>query len=187
MKGKIGTRKAGDLSHKSSVMMIVSIVAVTIFIGTAIQPALSAPLPQKDSQPAAGEKDSLPCDCEEAAAEGSGCKMCIDAVFHAVRYMRTYVKDYIQYLRNQSIYFLWTAELTLTIIYGLGLGLIDSGFKIEIDYDELETTVDFWVDLLCGPQIFLITWFMARLGAISIGITWYLLSFCVDTHRILPI
>jgi hypothetical protein len=178
MEGKIGTIKAGDLSHKKSIMMIVSILAVTVFIGTAVQPALSAPSQNTDSQPVANEKEYFPCDCEQTTTEGAGCQRCVEAVFHAVKYMRAYVKET---FKGKGVYFLWTADVAIVVVEGLILGLKDSGFTIDIDYNELKSTVDFWVGKLWGPQMFFITRFMARLGAISIGITWYLLSFCVDS------
>jgi hypothetical protein len=182
MNGNRPTKKAGNYTHKRTVFMLVNILAVTIFIGTALQPAFAAPITKEQSGSLPNQDNTVYCNCIESTDTDAGCKMCIEAAFHAVKYMRNYVKQTIQ---GKGLYFLWTADVAIVVFEGLALGLIDSGFQIEIDYDKLHDTITFWTGKLWGPQMFFVTRFMARLAAISIGITWYLLSLCIDTSTII--
>jgi hypothetical protein len=182
MNGKLGNKKAGNFAGKNGVMMIVSILSVILFIGTALQPILSASTVKKDPQQAAGEKEYFTCDCEKDADAGSGGSVCAVAAFNTVKYMIQYVKTT---LKGKGIYFLWAADAAIVIFEGLILGIKESGFKPTIDFDKLRASINLWVSKLVGPQMFFITRFMARLGAISIGIFWYLLSICIDTSRII--
>jgi hypothetical protein len=134
-----------------------------------------------ETMPPTFEEECLPCQAEETTKDDVKCKTCIQAAFHAVKYMRNHVKDALS-----ETYFLWVADATILIIEGLILGVKDSGFKIEIDYNELNDTITFWSNKLIGPQIFFVTRFLAKLGVISIGVTWYLFSFCIDTTKIMP-
>ncbi|KYK24737.1 hypothetical protein AYK25_01530 [Thermoplasmatales archaeon SM1-50] len=183
MEGKFGNKKAGVVTRKTGLMMIISMLAVTLFIGVAVHPVLSANVVRNNLQPAADDEEYFYCDCDKEANDGAACKTCVEAVFHTVKYMKNHVKNT---LEGKGIYFLWTADAAILILEGLILGVKDSGYKIEIDYNELKNAVTFWVSKLWGPQMFFITRFMARLFAISIGITWYLLTFCIDTSTILP-
>jgi len=181
MKKKFGKKEAGGIALNSSVIMIVSIVAVTLFIGTAMQPviAISDSTASLNAKKELAEEEHLYCDCVKQISEDTGCKTCVEAVFYAVNFMKDHVKDS---FKDKGVYFLWTADLALVIVEGLVLGIQDSGFKIKIDQNELKNTVNYWINKLYGPQMFFVTRFMARLGAIYIGITWYLLSFCVYTN-----
>ncbi len=183
MKEVYGKYGAGSIPGNNGVKMIVSIMAVTLFIGMAMQAAIAVSIISIDTEPEAVEDECLACKSENPEVEKPKCETCVQAVFHAVKYMKDHVK------RNlpKDIYFLKTADASILIVEGLILGIKDSGFRIKIDYNDLNATVNFWVKKLVGPQLFFITRFMARFGAITIGITWYLLSFCVDTTVISPI
>lgn len=175
MKKIFGKNKAGGIPGNNGVKMIVSIIAVALFIGAAMQAAIAGSTPGMDHEQVAVEEECLPCKCTEPGIDDPKCETCVQAVFHAVKYMINHV---ITSLRGKGVYFLWTADASILIFEGLVWGIMDSGFKIKIDYNDLNSTINFWVKKLVGPQLFFVTRFMARLGAISIGIAWYLLSFC---------
>ena len=181
MKKVFGEYKAGGIPGGNGVKMIVSIIAVALFIGIAMQTAIAGSIPTIDNEPVAVEEECITCNFIELGDEKPKCETCVQAVFHAVEYMVDHVKTSLQ---GKGVYFLKTADATILIFEGLFLGIKDSGFRVKIDYNDLNDTIDFWVTKLVGPQLFFITRFMARLGAISIGITWYLMSFCVDTSKI---
>jgi len=182
MEKKFGKNKAGGITNHNWVIMIVSLLVVSLFIGITIQPVMARSLPNNSEVPTV-EEECVPCEAAERAIGDPKCETCVEAVFHAVKYMKDHVKNA---LKDKGAYFLWTADATILIFQGLILGIKDSGFKIKIDYNELNNTINFWVSKLWGPQIFFITRFMAKLGAVSIGITWYLLSFCIDTTKLTP-
>jgi hypothetical protein len=181
MKKVFGKYKAGGIPRSKGVKTIISIIAVTLFIGIAMQTALAAPIPTMEIEPPAVQEECVTCNFVGPEDEEPKCETCVQAVFHAVKYMVGHVKTSLQ---GKGKYFLKSADATILIFEGLFLGIKDSGFRIKIDYNDLNNTVDFWVTKLVGPQLFFITRFMARLGAISIGITWYLMSFCVDTSKL---
>ncbi|UCD13753.1 MAG: hypothetical protein JSW60_09395 [Thermoplasmatales archaeon] len=175
MKEVFGKNKAGGIQRNNGVKMIVSIIAVTLFIGAAMQAAIAGSISSIDHEPVAVEEECLPCKSIGPKNENPKCETCVQAVFHAVKYMRGHVKTS---LKDKGVYFLRTVDVSILVVEGLVLGVKDSGFKIKIDYNDLNNTINSWVKKLVGPQLFFITRFMARLGAISIGIIWYLLSFC---------
>ena len=70
-------------------------------------------------------------------------------------------------------------EITIHLRDGIIEGLFESGFSFKkIDKDDLTDTIDYWVNLTVGEQTLNRTRFVAYLGAITIGITGYLLSLC---------
>ena len=182
MKEVYGKYRAGGIPGNNGVKMIVSLMAVTLFIGMAMQAAIADYTPSVDPELEAVEENCSECGFMGPVYEKPKCETCVQAVFHAVEYMIGHVKDNLP----KKVYFLKTADASILIFNGLVIGLLDSGFRIKIDYDDLHDTINFWVKKLVGPQLFFITRFMARLGAISIGITFYLLSFCVDPSIISP-
>lgn len=177
MNNQFGRTKAGSIPARKTVFMIVSILAISLFVGMAIQPAMSGVIEKNDFSESSVVEDSSDCGCLERVTEKPKCDTCVKAVIHSVKYMKNHVKTE---LKGKGVYFLKTADATILVFEGLVLGFIDSGFKIKIDYKELGSVVDLWVTKLWGPQMYFITRFMAKLGAISIGITCYLLSFCVN-------
>ena len=178
MKEKFGKKEARGSTLNSSVIMIVSIVAVSLFVGTTIQPAIATTgfTTNLNTEQAIVEEEYVPCNCEEQISKDAGCKNCVEAVLYAVKFMKDHVKNT---FKDKGVYFLRTADIAIVVVEGIVLGLKDSGFKIKIDYNELKNTVNQWVNKLYGPQMFFVTRLMARLGAIYIGVTWYLLSFCI--------
>ena len=87
------------------------------------------------------------------------------------------MKDYVKEKVNGT-YLLWRMDIALFIFEGLIEGLKESGFNIEIDEDALRGSIEYWVNKIVGPQKFTVTLFLAKLGAIVIGITGYLISLC---------
>ena len=165
----------------SSVIMIVGIAVVTLFIGIAIQPAISGFASSLNDGRITIKNEEMPCNCEKQLPKDAGCKTCIEAVFHAVKIMKINVTRYFQYLISRGVYLLWTMDLTLEIYNALKFGLQDSGFKINIDYNELKEKVEKTISKLCGSdkQLHNITLISAKILAIYIGIALYLLTFCI--------
>lgn len=184
MNKKLGKNKAGGITLKNSVIMIVSIIAVTLFIGTAMQPVIAAPSSSDRAEAEKVEEECIPCKYEEQTTqEDVKCKTCVGAVFYAVRYMNGHVRNtLIERIENGSkvIYLLWTVELSRVFFRGLIRGLVDSGFKIEVDYIDLFQYINNSVNKLVDPTnyMFPVTKYLAIIVAIPIGITVYLLRLC---------
>lgn len=181
MKERIGKTKAGGITNNNSIFMIISILAVTLFVGTAIQPAIARSTSNNDPKPTTIEEVCIPCNDAEKWIEGDPkCETCVAAVFHAVKYMMNHTITTWKNNKSGGWHFFWTVDASLLITQGLILGIEDSGFKIQIDYEDLFHFVDNMVDKLVDPTnyLFPVTIFLARLAAIPIGITVYLLKLC---------
>ena len=180
MKKKFGKTKAGGITN-NGLIMIVSIIAVTLFIGTAVQPAIAVSKSSNDPGITGVDEVCIPCNDPEKVTKGDPkCDTCVAAVFHAIKYMMNHTITTWKNNKSGDWHFFWTVDASLLITQGLILGIEDSGFRIEIDYEDLFHFVDNMVDKLVDPAnyLFPVTIFLARLAAIPIGITVYLLKLC---------
>jgi hypothetical protein len=179
MKKKFGKMEASHIGKNNSVIMIVCIFAITLFIGTAVQPAIASALTDHRFETQKAEEGCPLCAPRaDVPSSNPTCKTCGEAVTYAVDYMKVYVKNKLKDV-NET-YFLWTLDVVLLISQGIHIGLQKSGFKIEVDKEELNDNIVYWVNKTVGPQMFNVTMFLAKLGAISIGVSSYLLTLCND-------
>ena len=185
MNKKIGKNEASHIRIKNTVIMTVSLIAVSLFIGTAIQPAIAGSLSTQgvESEPVE-EECTL---CAESSSNLPVCKTCVEAVNFAIDYSMDYVKEKVN---NTPVWYpLKVREITIHLRDGIIEGLFKSGFSFkEIDKEELNATIAYWVNLTVGEQTLNRTLFVAYIGAIAIGITGYLLSLCnkKDTKGRIP-
>ena len=89
--------------------------------------------------------------------------------------MVDYVNDNID-----DTYFLWSVDVAILIFQGLIDGFKESRFDLLVDEDELNETIQYWIGKTVGSQKFTVTQFLAKLGAITIGVSSYLLTLCID-------
>jgi hypothetical protein len=179
MNKKIGKNEASHSLTKTMVKMTVSIMAVILFIGTAIQPALAGTSTTQgiESKPNQEEECNLCAPTSENLPDLPICETCVEAVNFAINYSINYTK--VQVEGAPVWYPLKARELTLHFKNGIIKGLAESGFSFKkIDEDELDATIGYWVNLTVGEQTLNRTRFVAYLGAVAIGITGYLLSLC---------
>ena len=177
MKEKCGKNGASQVRDNKTVFMIVSILAAGFFIGTAMQPAIAGSVPFQVFDPkTTGEECTIYVPKLNGISHSPSCKTCEEAIAYAVSYMKGYVKEKLKDVNDT--YFLWRLDVIILISQGIHIGLKKSGFKIEIDEDELKTNVEYWVNKTVGPQMFNVTIILAKLGAISIGVADYLLTLC---------
>jgi hypothetical protein len=183
MKERYGKNEARNFRRSNSVIMIVSIFALILFIGSAVQPAIARNVTNEKVEVADENEDcSLCAPRADGPIEGPKCETCGEAVEYAINYMKAYVREKLKDV-NET-YFLITLDVIILMSEGIHIGLQKSGFKIEIDTDELNDNIEYWVNKTVGPQMYNVTLFLAKLGAISIGITSYLLTICNDdTYR----
>lgn len=184
MEKKFRKNKAGHIPSNKKVTMIISILAVTLFIGAAIQPVMAGTLPDKEPESQTVEEECLPCKGEEPVKVGPSCKTCACAMDFAVWFMVDFVDDNLA----DGPFLIKSGELVGLIFLGLIKGFKESGFKIEIDSEDLKTNITYWVDKLVEPDNywFNVTEILANLVAIAIGITAYLLTLCGDSSPNLP-
>ena len=170
-----------NASHKPRTLKIISSIMVTaFFIGALLPSAIAGRI---NEQPSVSVMDLSGCctymvEVEYVQTTGS-CSSCKEAVKFAIDYMIDHVKENVK-----GIYFLQTVDVSLLIFHGLIEGFIKSGYQMDIDPDDLETVIDYWVDKLTGPQIFTVTKFLAVFGSIAIGVTDYLLNLCNGNNTI---
>ena len=179
MNKKIGKNEASHSLTKTMVKMTVSIMAVILFIGTAIQPALAGTSTTQgiESKPNQVEECNLCAPTSENLPDFPICETCVEAVNFAIDYSMEYVKGKVD--ETPVWYPLKAREITIHLRDGIIEGLFESGFSFKkIDKDDLTDTLDYWVNLTVGEQTLNRTRFVAYLGAITIGITGYLLSLC---------
>ena len=183
----MGKNEASRSSNKSSAIMIVSIIAVTLFIGTSLQPAIASPIPEVEER----EEECLLCRSRERPAETKPkCKSCLCTAYVAVGHGIGYTKDKIieqVEQNNGEVYDGIFGDIVLWLVEGIAEGIVVSGFKLEFDKEELKGIIKDYVDKHIGPQGHDITKILIALQAISIGIRIYLISLCADGRHILPI
>ena len=155
-----GKKEAGSVPKYNKMLMIISVFAVSLFVGMAVQPVFAGPISTSET-------------IKNSQTPDPQCDSCSQAVVFAIEYMIKHVKDNLD-----GIYFLWSVDATILIFQGLIIGLSKSGFKPTLDEDELKANINYWVKKLVGPQLFTSTKLLANIGAISIGITGYLLKLC---------
>jgi hypothetical protein len=182
MNKNLGKNEASGFRNKSGAFMIVSIIAVSLFFGTALQPAIAQPLLEVNVEVEEDDDECTLCRTRERSAETTKkCKSCSEMVVHTMKFMMKHVNDSVD-----GIYFLWTVDATLYIFEGIILGIKDSGFELDVDEDELKDYIGKTIDRLIGEQHFSVTKFLAVLGAISVGISGYLLSLCKENEAKSP-
>lgn len=160
------------MRHNSLMFIVTCLSIITVFVGVVTPSVMSGSTTNVKTE----SYGSYTFDSVQITSETEPiCESCKEAVNFAVDYMTDYVKDNIN-----STYFLWSVDLVILIFEGLTKGIIESGYEIQIDYDELQEYIEFWVNKTVGSQMFPATLFLAKLGAIVIGITGYLLSLCSD-------
>jgi hypothetical protein len=150
----------------------------SLFIGAALPGVFAGAV---NSEKVEHAYDDEPCKlCRENVAKpvnGPGCESCKEAVAFAVDYMKDYVSDNVE-----GTYFLWTVDVSILIFQGLVDGFKESGYTIVIDVNELKDHIEYWVNRTVGQQKFTVTQFLAKLGAITIGVTRYLLTLCIGDN-----
>ena len=177
MNKKIGKNEASHILMKNTVIMTVSIMAVILFIGTAIQPALAGTPTTHGIESKPNEECTLCASSSENSPNLPICKTCVEAVNFAVDYSMDYVKAKVN--DTPVWYPLKARDITIHFRDGIFKGLAESGFSLkELDKNDLNATIGYWVNLTVGEQTLNRTLFVAYIGAVAIGITGYLLSLC---------
>jgi len=167
--------------------MTVSIIAISLFIGMALQPAIASPM-----YDAAVEENEYECPLcrsrEEPAETKPICKTCLCTAGHAVKHGISYTRGkIIEKMNDNDVWEGILADISLWLIEGTGQGLKIYGFKIEFDKEELNETINYYVNKYVGPQGHNVTKIFVALRAISIGIRVYFISLCANGKQILPI
>lgn len=158
-----GRNEAGSSRRKNPVVMIISILAVSIFIGSAIQPALADDI-------------TLPIKPIKQNLEKKGlCTTCHCAVDFAIDHMIIYVKNNAP---PDKEHLFWRVEYVALIWQGLNQGLKLSGFEVKINIIEVMAEIEYWVDEIADGQILPVTRFLANLTAIGAGLLTYLTTLC---------
>lgn len=181
MKKVFGKNEASYIGKKNTVILIVSILAVAVVIGAAMQPVMAGELSIKENESAATGEECLPCKAQEKIKkEDTKCKTCSCAASHAVKYMINHVHYYIEKNWNETggYWLLLPMDVSLLMFQGIVQGWAESGFTMDIDYDDLREHINKTVDELVGQQLFPVTKLLASLPAIAIAITTYLLELC---------
>jgi hypothetical protein len=178
MNKKIGKNEASHNLTKTMVKMTVSIMAVILFIGTAIQPALAG---TSTTQGIESEPNEEECNLCPKSSENQPdlpiCETCVEAVEFAVDYMIDYVNETI-YEKGEDDTF-YGMNIAAAIVRGLIDGVIKSGFRFDIGHGELAENVFVWLDKeIYKDQWYIGTKIIALLASIAAGITEKLLSLC---------
>jgi hypothetical protein len=163
MEKKYIKNKAGNGPTHNTVIMIVSILAISLFIGMAVQPVIADAVKNKNESHDLNSQNELKGDC----------KTCACMVDFTIRYMIKHVKDNLK-----GIYYLWTVDAVQLIFQGTMKGIANSGFNPQVNTVHLKASIYYWVNKLVGQQIFTTTKLLAVLSAIGVGISGYLLSLC---------
>ena len=168
------------MRRKNTVIMIASLLVITLFIGAGMPSVIAGSIHHTvDEQEVV--IDGCPFCGSDDSPDDPSSESCEDAVDYAVDYMKEHVKE-----NMNGTYFLWTVDVVILVFEGLIKGFKESGFTIEIDEEALKANIEYWVNKTVGPQQFTVTLFLAKLGAIAIGVTGYLISLCDDDAQNSP-
>ena len=175
MNKKIGKNEASHILTKNMVKMTVSITAVILFIGTAIQPAIAGTVTTQGIESKPNEEECTLCAPKsENPPDFPICKTCVEAITFAINYSKDYVKEQINKTKDNPYYLYKGLEIVVHIKNGIKEGLKESGFKFKkLDEKALTNYISYVVNKTVGPQQINSTRFLAYLTAIVIGITGY--------------
>lgn len=161
---------------KSTIVYIIGLVMSCLFVSASVPSVFAGAMSQDKIEMERNEELCVPCRLREITeSDNPNCDTCREAVEFAVEFMKIYVKEKID-----DTYPLWSVDVTILILEGLVNGFIESGFLMEIDVNELQSNIEYWVNEIVGSQKYNATLFLARLGAITIGVTVYLLTLCTE-------
>lgn len=161
---------------KSTIVYIIGLVMSCLFVSAFVPSVFAGAISQDKIDMEHNEKVCIPCRTKQRIeSDNPFCDTCREAVEFAVDFMKDYVKEKID-----DTYPLWSFDVTILILEGLVHGFIESGFLMEIDVNELQSNIEYWVNEIVGTQKYNATLFLARLGAITIGVTTYLLTLCIE-------
>jgi hypothetical protein len=179
MEKNVGKNKAGSIHRNKMVTLIVSIGAIILIIGAAMQPVLAGTVSNIAPDPHTHEEECMPEPIEDPKkVVGSVCKNCTCAMEFAIEYMVKFVDRNLK----DGPYLLKGGEVVGLIFLGLVKGVRESGFRIVMQAEELKSNITYWVEKLVDPENywFNVTEILANLAAIAIGISAYLLTLCDD-------
>ena len=176
MEKNVGKNNAGYIRRNKMVTMIVSIGAIFLIIGAAMQPVLAVSASNIAPDPHTKEEECMPEPTKEPEKVGPICKNCTCAMEFAIEYM----VDFVDRNLKEGPYLLKGGEVVGLIFLGLVKGVRESGFRIVIQTEDLKSNITYWVEKLVEPENywFNITEILANLAAIAIGISAYLLTLC---------
>ena len=178
MEKKFWKKKAGYIPNNKIVTMIVSIVAVTLMIGVAMQPVIAGTAQKITPDLQTDESECIPEPTKEPENVGPICRNCTCAMEFAIDYMITFVDRNL----HDGPFLIKSGELVGLMFLGIIKGIDKSGFRIKIEPNELESNISHWIKKLVEPDNywFNVTEILANLVAIAVGISAYLLSQCED-------
>jgi hypothetical protein len=177
MEKKFGKNKAGHISSNKTVTMIVSVLVITLFIGLAMQPVLAEP----GSEQQVNEEECIPCKAGETPQPIPPCTTCACAVDFAVDYGLKYAKDKVDAKmieENGVIYDGFLVDLVLWIREGIREGFTESGFQFNVDVNELQTKIEYWVNKKIAIPEHDLAKIVAALSGILKGVGEYLKTEC---------
>jgi hypothetical protein len=181
MEKKFGNNKAGYHSRNKTVTMIVSILAVTLFIGIAMQPVIAEPISVKKSELQAYEEECKPCKAAEQPQTILPCASCKCAVKFAVDYGLKYAKGEIDKKMeetNGKIYSGFFVDLVLWIRTGVLKGFEESGYDFDVDIVKLTEEIEYWVNKKIDIPEHDLAKIVAALSGIFKGLGVYLIELC---------
>lgn len=190
MKEKFEKKEARNFGKKNTMVWIACLFAVTLFIGVAIQPALSNPMAnnvvENETDP---DTCSLCVPISKNTGTGPTCKTCICAARVAVKTSMSYTRDKIDKKIEETggYYSGFFGDIVIWILEGVEEGISVSGYEIDLDKNQLNETIRYWVDECVGPQEHNVTKIIAALQGVSIGVRMYLISVCLNDKQIRPI
>lgn len=163
------------MTTKKSTITLISLVAVALFIGTAINPATAVTSLRDESQELVAESTecSLCAQSQEyTIPSGGGCDTCGETVEFAVNYMLENIGD----ILDDGWYLLKSVDAAILVVSLIVEGTVQSGYTIQLNADELKAYVKDQLETYVGSQIFLITQFLAAIIVISVSVVVYLID-----------
>jgi len=180
MKKDTGKKEAGNFPKHNTLIMIVSIVTVSLFVGLAVQPAIAQREPA-EVIPTDIEGECIPCKAVNIPQPKLPCKTCACAVYYAIGHAKESTKENVSNKLNETdnkIYSGFFTDLALWIAKGIIEGLDKSGFDFEPKLMDLLGVIDINIKEKIEIPVHNLSKIVAALHGILEGVAEYLIDVC---------
>lgn len=179
MKKDTGKKEAGNFPKHNTLIMIVSIVTISLFVGLAVQPAIAQKEPAKVIP--TNIEECITCKAAYTTQTKLPCTTCSCAVKHAIWYALNYTKNNVFEKMKETdgkIYSGFFTDLSLWIADGIVLGIKDSKFYLDVNITELIEVINNTIHEKISIPEHDLAKIVAALEGVLEGVAEYLMTLC---------
>jgi len=179
MKKDTGKKEAGNFPKHNTLIMIVSIVTISLFVGLAVQPAIAQKEPAEVIP--TNIEECIPCKAAGIPQPQLPCKTCACAVNYAIGHALTSTKENVSKKLKENenkLYSGFFTDLALWIAEGIFEGLKESDFEFKPKMKDLLIVIGENIDEKIEIPVHDLAKIVAALNGILEGVGEYLIKVC---------